>query len=322
MSRVLIVGLARSGTTWLGQALSGAEGTSYVDEPDNHYRHPSAFRAKATLPGRAYPILHQGDSAPEYASLWEEAFDLAGNGPGRQHAATRAGGATATALHRGVLPRRLRRGRALVRRSYAGRGRRTLRLTAAARLATPVAPGSGARDVVVKSVYAARCVEWLAERLPVRVLILRRGLHGVVASWKAAGWLEDPAEDFLDELGPGGREALAKGANAPTELPGLTQFGRVSWLLACLASELRAASARHPDWLVASYEDLVGDAARLLPELAGKVGVAWSSASEAQLRGPLAPPPRPPEIDPRLTGAEAAEITSVLDTFDLRGWAW
>jgi hypothetical protein len=321
VTRVLIAGLARSGTTWLGEALSGAEGTAYLDEPDNHYRRPWAFRAKAALPGRAYPRLQPGDSAPDYEVLWRRAFGLeAGSARGRRAAAV-VRRVAARRLLRGVLPRRLRRGRALVRRDYAG-GRRPSRLATASGLALPEAPFDGAHDIVAKSVYAARSVPWVAALAPARVLVLRRDLRGVVASWKAAGWLGDPGEDFLDELGPGGGEALAEEVGVPLPRAGLTQFGRIAWLLACLASELRAGAARHPDWVVTSYEELVADAGRLLPELAGELEIAWSPAADARLRGPLAPPPQSPGIDPRLSDAEAEEIGSVLEDFSLRGWAW
>jgi hypothetical protein len=317
---VLIVGLARSGTTWVGQALSGAEGTAYLDEPDNHYRWPWAYRAKASLSGRAYPCLSIGAAAPDYEALWQSAFEIEGGGGDRD---VRAGQRTvARWLQRGLLPPRLRRGPARVRSDYAGQGRPP-RLAAAACLALPEVPEAGAGDLVVKSVYAARSVGWVAAQLPVRVLVLRRDLRSVVASWKAAGWLDDPDEDFLDELGPGGGEALAADMGVPLPSAALTQIGRVTWLLACMASELRTAAERHPGWSVASYEDLVADAGRLLPALADELGVGWSAAADAQLRGPLAPPPpRAAGIDPRLSDAEAEEIASVLEGFNLRGWAW
>ena len=315
---MLIAGLARSGTTWLGQALSAAEGTAFLDEPDNHYRYPLAFRLKAGLPGRAYPLLNPGDAAPGYAALWESAFGLVDEGG----VAARTRGAAATALHRGVLPRRLRRGQRLVRRSYADRGGIALRLALASRLALPETPPQDARDVVVKSVYAARSSEWLAELLPLRVLILKRDLHGVIASWKAIGWLSDPDEDFLDELGPGAERTLREDTGAPAMDRALSHVGRVAWLLACMATELRTAAARHPEWTVASYEDLVGDASGLIPTLATGLGLGWSAEADAVLRGPLAPPRRPPGIDPRLSAAEVEEIDAVLSGFELRGWAW
>lgn len=322
MSRVLVIGLARSGTTWVGQALSGAEGTCYVDEPDNHYRHPAAFRAKAKLSGRAYPALLGGDdAAPEYAALWRSAFGLDAHESYADGIAARARQRLAGRLHRGVLPPRLRRAPMHVRRTYAG-GRASPGIALAARLGRSPAPDLGTRDVVVKSVYAARSACWLARLLPARVLVLRRDLRGLVASWKGAGWLGDPAEDFLDELGPGGGEALAAEVGASMPDSGLTQIGRVTWLLACLSSRLRAATASHPDWAVASYEELTGDAARSLPRLAADLELQWSAAASAQLRGPLAPPHRPAGIDPRLSAAEAEEIAAVLTDFDLAGWAW
>ena len=323
VTKLLIVGLARSGTTWVGQTLSGGEGVSYVDEPDNHYRSPFAFRAKAALPGRAYPILCPGDSAPEYTALWEQAFGLDGGATSEAGVTARARHSTSTLIHRGVLPPRLRRGPLLVRRAYAGSAPPSLRLAAAGRLALPAVPEPGARDVVVKSVYAARSVEWLVGRLPVRVLILRRCLHSVIASWKEQGWLSDANDDFLGELGPGGGRVLAEAPGIPQRRRrSSTAAGRAAWLLGCLAVHLRAATTRHPDWQVVSYEELLDDPYRLLPEIATSAGVSWTDSSDALLRGPHAPPPKPQGIDARLTAAEVSDVTAVLSEFDLRGWAW
>lgn len=320
MTRLLIAGLARSGTTWIGEALSAAERTAFVDEPDNHYRSPFAFRAKRDLPGRAYPRLQLGNVAPEYEALWMQAFGI--NLPRGAHSArARARRGLARQAHRGVLPRRLRRGPALTRRALADAGRAPLRLRAAARLALPEVPDAGARGIVVKSVYAARSLEWLAERLPVRVLVMRRDLRGVVASLKGVGWLPQ-ACDPVEELGPGEGEVLAATAGVPPPTSPPTGVGRATWLLACMASELRDAAARHPEWEVASYEQLIADTGGLIPDLAARLDVGWSAAADAELRGPLAPPRRPPGIDPRLSAEEADEIASVLSAFDLRGWAW
>ena len=136
--RVLVAGIPRSGTTWVGRVLGQADGSCYVHEPDNHLVRPEAWWAKREL--GAYPRLHPGPPAADYERLFRVAF---------------AGGARpsllytwARALHRCVPRRELRTG--------GGRGepagtRRLARGLAApgsrARRATPSKDDVAARQV-------------------------------------------------------------------------------------------------------------------------------------------------------------------------------
>ncbi len=49
---------------------------------------------------------------------------------------------------------------------------------------------------------------------------------------------------------------------------------------ATLATELREASARHPDWTVARHEELCVDPADSFRVLAERVGLEWGPAAE------------------------------------------
>src|SRR5439155_939180 len=75
--RVLVAGLPRSGTTWVGEVLGRCAGTRYLHEPDNHLLRPEAWWAKRAL--GPYPELRPGtdvDSAGagDYERLWALAF--------------------------------------------------------------------------------------------------------------------------------------------------------------------------------------------------------------------------------------------------------
>lgn len=80
--RILLVGIPRSGTTWVGSALSAAPRTIFIDEPDDERRWPQAMYAKRHL--SRYPMIAPGDrdmvggySIAEYIDLWEKSFSLA-----------------------------------------------------------------------------------------------------------------------------------------------------------------------------------------------------------------------------------------------------
>ena len=78
-NRVLVVGVPRSGTTWVATILSKCRDTMFVNEPDDERRNTHAEMAKASL-GR-YPIIAPHDrlrvgnnSIVEYQELWKWAF--------------------------------------------------------------------------------------------------------------------------------------------------------------------------------------------------------------------------------------------------------
>ena len=77
--RVLVAGIARSGTTWITHALRECSDVSLVHEPDNDRLHPEAAVAKADL--GLYPLLRPGDPAPAYARLFRAAYGDAVPGP-------------------------------------------------------------------------------------------------------------------------------------------------------------------------------------------------------------------------------------------------
>jgi hypothetical protein len=79
MNKILLVGVARSGTTWVGTILSKCKDTFFFNEPDDERRFRSAAEAKTYL--TRYPNIAPGDidkvgeaSIRNYAALWERAW--------------------------------------------------------------------------------------------------------------------------------------------------------------------------------------------------------------------------------------------------------
>jgi hypothetical protein len=76
MAAVLIAGVPRSGTTWIGRTLGQTAGATYVNEPDG-FRDPFAFRTM--LVHGENPVLEPGQPAADLERLWAGA--LAGGRP-------------------------------------------------------------------------------------------------------------------------------------------------------------------------------------------------------------------------------------------------
>src|SRR5919106_1377375 len=169
MNRVLVVGIPRSGTTWVGHVLGATQGATYVGEPDNHLKSPFALRTKRLLGMRDFPALSAGSPSSAFQSLWDNAFAIESVAIHRQRReplrCIRWWASTA------VLDRVPRRALLAAVREGSGGG---IRVAVAERLAVPDRPPDATTTLVVKSVYAPLAVEWIADRLPVRVAVVLR----------------------------------------------------------------------------------------------------------------------------------------------------
>lgn len=289
--RVLVAGLPRSGTTWVGEVLGCTAGARYLHEPDNHLVRPDAWWAKRRL--GSYPELDPGDCGADcgggdYERLWALAF---------------AGGPPPSALYAGL--------RILQR---AGAARMSGRL--ASRHRSRPAPG----PLVVKSVHCARALEWVADRFEPAVVVVERHPFGVISSWRKLGW-----DDFLDtDRGALRHSAAVLGVDPPP--PGAPWLERAAWHYGLLSSHLRAAQRRHPDWLVVRHEVLCAGPEPAFRRLCDRLGLQFTGEAARF----LAASNRPgdgystqrlwhEQIDggrSRLASAERALILATLDAFE------
>jgi hypothetical protein len=320
LNRILVVGVPRSGTTWVGRVLGGGTDAAFLDEPDNHLVFPFALRAKRGLSGGFHPMLRPGEQAPDYEQLWLHALGLAGPG----------------AVPYGTLER-ARRAASLRLLASAGKAKKwaaisrprpvTLGLRMAELLAVPERPQQEAATLVVKSVYAALSVEWIAARFPVRVAVVARHPLNVLASWHGIDWLGRPGEDALDTLGGAVQQRLAGRWKVKAPGRGESVFARAAWLIGALSCGLRVAAESNPAWAQVSHEELCAAPYERFRSLAESLGVAWSPHHERLLDELNRPgsgyePFRAREglaeaWRTRLTPRQVSEAIAVLDRFPL-----
>ena len=259
MSKVLVVGLPRSGTSWVGNALGRAPGTAYVHEPDGDHD-PFAFRARRG--SFITPVLAPGDSAPEMERLWTGAF---------------AGGRRPTSV-RSRLAWRLYRKQDVSQRWDAwveGRVSPGLRLISA--LAVPREAVPECEHVVAKSVRAEWNVEWIADRFAPAVVVVERHPLNALASWSELGFGKDPRA-----LAGLGRYSEARwGVRAPA--PDADLIRRQAYVYGVGAAALRDAVSRHPEWVRVQHEALCRDPQTLTRRLLHDVGLEWGDATARYL---------------------------------------
>ena len=222
---VVVTGMARAGTSWVGKLLLASGALTYINEPLNP-RHP---------PGRSPGVLDVSvERHYQYISERDEDAWLA---PFRETLALR--------YHIGAELRANRSPYDLARMArYAGS-------FLAGRLL--------GRRALLDDPYALLASGWLADRFGCRVVVVVRDPAAMLASFKRLGWTTDLAElleqpalmrDWLEPY-RGDMEAVAA---TPGDLPG--RVGTLWRLLHLVAAEY---ARRHPGIRIVRYEDLAGD---------------------------------------------------------------
>jgi Sulfotransferase family len=304
--KVLVVGIPRSGTTWVGRALGLTTSATYVHEPDNELLRLPAMLAKVGL-GR-YPVLAPGDRPEAYQRLWEGAF--------------RAGRTRRTVRNR--VAHRLFGSTGDPERERALAGDVSVRLRAALALADGSVDPARVEAVVVKSVHAPLALTWLHDRFGPATLVMLRHPFSVLAST-----LELDLRDGDRGLDRDPRvERMARSLGLPWTSPPPSPLGRIAWQIGLLQGLLERDAERHPAWEVVRHEDLVDEPHRSLASLAERLGLRWSTDADEFLRSSNRPGTRfqtmrvaGEEVGRwrrRLRADQIAEAESVLRAFPSR----
>jgi Sulfotransferase family len=268
---VLVVGVPRSGTTWVAQILATAAGGCYLEEPDNHFRFAYAFRAKHQLGTREYPSPAPGSNTGDtsaYDALWQAALT-------RHPAETRSNvrRTLANALVARASSKR-------VSAALAGSVLRHPDLAVAARIAVPERAELDG-PLVVKSVYAPLAAEWIASNHDVRVVSVLRSPLNVLSSWIELDWLPPSGPDVLSTLDPAIAQELAERYEAPP--PARSTLARAAWVTGALTCALDEATRRNPAWARVVHEELCVAPGEEYPRVAERVGLRWTAEGDSAL---------------------------------------
>jgi len=291
MVRVLVVGVPRSGTTWVGRALGSMPGVAYVNEPDDEVGggfEPgeerrvlgSALRAKRNL--SRFPALSPEEAAPEYERLWNAAFTI----PERRSPPTDLARRARRRAWRAVVNGRTGRHQIdewLVARRWP---RSALLRAGLACLAVPRTPSSGSRHVVAKSICCQFSMEWIQTRWHPRVLVVRRHPLNVLASWRDLGWLDERASRLhgytLHESSTV-RNLVGPSMGVPPLPPGATPLAQAVWHIGLLSTVLEDGVRRNPAWVVTTHEHLCTDPSTRLSEVSSALSLPWGEAGHRYL---------------------------------------
>lgn len=240
---VVVTGLPRSGTSWVGKMVQAGGLHVYVNEPLNP-SHP---------PGRSPGVLdadvehyfqYIGPDSPDH---WRLAFQRT------------------LALRFGL-------------RAELRRNRRLYDLARAARYSTEFARGRLAgRHALIDDPYAIFAVPWLVDNFPIQAVVMIREPVAFVGSWRRLGWQVDTAEllsqpALMRDLLEPHREDLARVAGTDDWLGSAAMLWRATY------SAVHQ-FATHPAVHVVRHEDLAVDPMGAYEELYRTIGVPWTSAA-------------------------------------------
>lgn len=233
---LLVSGMARSGTSWVGRILLASREFGYVEEPFNLVSPPGTVRV---------PVLYW------YAYVNSE----------NENTVLQA--LTDLATFRYPLRRELARCRRpadvlhtakMWRRSVSSRGLRPL----------------------VKAPHAVFSAEWFERRLNGQVVITVRHPAAVFSSWKRLGWgfdlsnlLAQPAllRDWLGPMAEGMKTAVTEGHDA---------IDCIALLWRAIYSVVAEYQSRFPAFIVVRHEDLSRQPAKEFAALYRRLGLTYS----------------------------------------------
>ncbi len=262
--RVLVVGAARSGTTWVAEVLARTECADYLHEPDSVDWVPFAARARAGM--GLLPVVRPDQPAPRhYERLWDAAFSS-----GRRSVRNRV----AVPMYLSV-PR-------VVRAEASPGASSPLRARAAVLLSAPRSARPGTRHHIVKSVQAPLALEWIVERHSPRVVLVRRHPLAIVASRLQFGKM------FLPDRQPpvDGRcvDELVRRWSAPARPERGKPFEDLVWLVGFTVSAYDEVAAAHEEFRVVEHEELCASPEERFHDLVTALGLVWTDACDAYLR--------------------------------------
>jgi hypothetical protein len=297
--RVLLAGVARSGTSWLIRALGRTPGTRQYYEPDNIDADPNGGRPVGRSGYGPYPIIDSRVNGALYEPLWDVVF--AGRLPSRR-------GWRLTALRAALkLPPSLRA--------------QLIRGSSRVLMAMP----GGPERTAVKTIYGAFSLDWLVDHYEPRVIVLQRHPYNVISSWRE---LQIPGFDLTTR--PALLERYRDRFTGDPPASDASELTKIAWQVGLLTTAVGDSLDAHTDWLLVDHEWLCVDPVANIHQVCDRVGVPWSTDVETYIHESNRPgvglktqrvtADQPNRWRGRLTDDEVDQIAHVLEQFPRSGW--
>jgi hypothetical protein len=132
------------------------------------------------------------------------------------------------------------------------------------------------RNVIVKSVNSTFSLDWIAQRYAPKMVIMRRNPLNTISSCAVLGLY---AKRNIGDLSAVNRLVVAP-LGMTTPGGDASDVTRVAWNVGLLTTALKQAADRHPEWVIASHDDLCLDPLPKFEALTRQLGLGWTGAME------------------------------------------
>ncbi len=286
---VLITGLPRSGTTWVGEVLSSAQDTRYIFEPDNEGLSPIAWFCKRDM--HRYPYLTLSDIAVDYHKMWDNIF--------RGHS-----WAWYTNAGLGLFMRRIVKSTKSELEAYIGDkcgfryidpnmhwvgmqphnmpyiAERHPIMVFLARWILTAKHMEQSRRMIIKSVHTPLCLEWLDFHFPVEMIVVLRNPYSLYASYKRMK-LPDGHRNLLIQPALQSDKLKYISKSADISMPRLED--PVAFQIMFIYKIIQTQLGRHPDWKLISHDRLCITPYEDYKHIFDELGLLWSDKTNDRI---------------------------------------
>jgi len=326
---ILIVGLPRSGTTWVGEVFSSAHNTRYIFEPDNEGLSPLAWLYKKDI--HRFPYLTSKDKSVGYHQLWRTvlsgrtwtwpANNLLGLFFRRRAAELEAYVGDKSGLI--YVDREMRRVGGTRVKAYCVEEHAIFAFLVR-QLLVNENPTRLNRRLVIKSVHASLSMDWISRHFPVEMVVVLRNPYSLYTSYKRMK-MPDRFRNLLLQ------EKLQR--DIVETLPDLErvlipeQESHIAFQIMLMYKIIEKHIMLHPEWTLISHDRLCLAPQDGYNQIFSKLNLNWSAWTEQKINelnkeGKGFKPKRVSNLEPlkwksELTVEERKMIDRWIDIFGL-----
>lgn len=282
---IFICGLPRSGTTWIGKVLSQAEGTHYIFEPDNEKFSPVGWLMKENM--HRFPYIRADGLAEEYEYAWRKILwgecDRFYINSITKHCFRKLTGKLEAAIGEktglvyfdtnlyGVsrCPK--------LTKPYFGSSHKIMKFFVKMSLGKRATIRRHTR-IIVKSVHAPLCLEWLYRRIPIKLVVVLRNPFSIFASYKRMK-MPDKIRNILYQENL--RQDL--GGYLPSNIRPISGSEEIAFQICLMYKVIEKQIERNKDWLIVSHDKLCMGPLEGFRSIYDLLGLSWDPKVENML---------------------------------------
>lgn len=289
-NKIILAGIPRSGTTWVGRILGMAPNTNFYHEPDNEKNWATAYAFKRKL--HRYPYISGKEVSPNYFRLWEQIFQekhmppfldnlfrmflVPRNERLEKEIGGKCGHLLTSDLYRFTKPKKNISNLFALMLTLPHCLSFLAKFTARNRVPT-------AENMVIKSVHCLLSLGWIEQCFQPKILIVKRNPLNLLASYLKMRLPDSNRNifhqkklvaDYFSSIAP---EAINLSRNG-------TPIQQMAVQIAAFHYFLERVHLEHPNWLLVSHESICKDPLSSFRKIYAELNLKWCQQVSAFIR--------------------------------------